>query len=150
LQEGNRATTALPDGEKGLQAGGLVGKTLKGGPFKVSKEHLIVVEGKIAVSSFKELAALLWQAKKTGQMFKNIQSLLHLFERQERSDPGNLFPPTPLPVLKALIGKIRPSNSLPALSITLPLPDVPQNAFDYFHGLAYTVTEERRQQAKGL
>jgi hypothetical protein len=121
-----------------------------GGPFKVSKEHLIVVEGKITVSSFKELAALLWQAKETGQMFKNIQSLLHLFERQERSDPGSLFPPPLLPVLKALIGKIRPSDRLPGLSITLPLLDVPQNAFDYCHRLAYTVAEERRQQAKSL
>jgi len=41
-------------------------KLWRGGPFEVSKENLIVVEGKIAVSSFKELAALLWQAKETG------------------------------------------------------------------------------------
>jgi hypothetical protein len=119
-------------------------------PLEVSKKNLIVVEGKIAVSSFKELAALLWQAKETGQMLKNIQSLLHFFERQERSYLANLFPPPLLPVLKALIGKIRSSNSLPGLSVTLPLLDVPQNTFDYFHSLAYTVAEKRRQQAKGL
>jgi hypothetical protein len=109
-----------------------------------------VIEGKIAVSSFKELAALLWQAKETGQMLKNIQSLLHLFERQERSDLSNLFLPPFSPVLKTLIGKIRPSDSLPALSITLPLLNVPQNTFDYFHSLAHTVAEKRRQEAKGL
>jgi hypothetical protein len=118
--------------------------------LQVSKKNLIVVEGKMAVSSFKELAALLRQAKETGQMLKNIQSLLHLFERQERSYLANLFSPPLLPVLKTLIGKIRPSNSLPGLSITLLLIDVPQNAFDYFHSLAYTVAEKGRQQAKGL
>jgi hypothetical protein len=109
-----------------------------------------VIEGKIAVSRFKELAALLWQVKETGQMLKNIQSLLHLFERQKSSDLSNLFLPPFSPVLKTLIGKVHPSNSFPGLSITLSLVDVPQNTLNYFHSLAHTVAEERRQEAKGL
>jgi hypothetical protein len=83
-------------------------------------------------------------------MLKNIQSLLHLFERQKNSDLAGLFLPPFSPVLKTLIGKLRTPDNLPGLSIALSLGNVPENTLDYFHPLSYTVAEERRQETKGL
>jgi hypothetical protein len=111
---------------------------------------LLKVEGKIAVSGFKEPAAILGQAKEIGQMLKNIQSLLHLVKRQKGSDLADLFLPPFSPVLKTLIGKLRTADSLPGFSITLPPVDLPENHLDYFHSFSYALAEEGRQEAKGL
>lgn len=100
------------------------------------------------VSSLKELATVLGQAKKEGEMREDIQGLFHPFEGQSRSDLRDLFLPALTPVLKTLIRDFRATDDLTTRFIGFPLTAVPEEAFYYLQRLRNTLAEKRRQEGK--
>lgn len=100
------------------------------------------------VSSRKELATVLGQAKEEGEMLENIQGLFHPFEGQSRSDLRDLFLPALTPVLKTLIRDFRATDDLTTRFIGFPLIAAPEEAFYYLQRLRNTLAEKRRQEGK--
>ena len=107
------------------------------------------MEGKILVSSRKELATILGQTKEEGEMLEYVQSLFHPFEGQSPSDPGDLFLPAFTPILSPLIRDIWAANGFITPFIGFPLATVPEKALHHLHRFTNTLAEKSGQESKG-